>query len=477
MSAGRHAPFGRILGERSEEVPLPPGHEQLEREELARLFGHMVRARIYAIPLVVVLVASLVAVDPTPWRRAVLAFAGTAIPVFFLVERGRFARSGFTAGAIPVNLAIAAFGISTLVFATGGLSSPLLALMVPIAVLSGLFVQSPWHAVVPAVKLTALLGMWLVERYELLPAYQPAVFGGGTPMRGTVAGLLTAVAILAVTGVGRVTRATLARRIARTLHAQQESLRAHAERAEELTALSAEIAHELKNPLASVKGLAALLARDTGEPGGIGPAVTPVPGGTPSQAGKATERLAVLRREVDRMQSVLDGFLNFSRPLVPLALGECDVSALCREVAALHEGMGRERGVEISADAGRVQARCDPRKVKQVLLNLVQNALDASPRGAAVTLEAESTAGGGARLRVLDRGRGLDPELADAVWQPGVTTKSTGSGLGLTIARALARQHGGDLVLRPREGGGTVAEMFLPGGTPAPTPSLEGRAA
>jgi len=108
-----------------------------------------------------------------------------------------------------------------------------------------------------------------------------------------------------------------------------------------------------------------------------------------------------------------------------------------------------------------VVARCDPRKVRQILINLVQNALDASPTTAAV--EVEATAGPGvARVRVLDRGRGPDPTLGDAVFSPGVTTKARGSGLGLTIARALARQHGGDLVLSTRPGGGAVAELILP---------------
>jgi signal transduction histidine kinase len=169
------------------------------------------------------------------------------------------------------------------------------------------------------------------------------------------------------------------------------------------------------------------------------------------------------------MQTVLDGFLDLSRPLVPLALGTCDLAALCREIAALHEGMGRERGVEAIAASGSVPVRCDPRKVKQVLINLVQNAIEASPRGAEVELEAVAGPGGGARVRVLDRGPGVDPALGELVWQPGVTTKATGNGLGLTIARAIARQHGGDLVLAPRDGGGTIAELSLPG-TPAARP-------
>jgi signal transduction histidine kinase len=161
------------------------------------------------------------------------------------------------------------------------------------------------------------------------------------------------------------------------------------------------------------------------------------------------------------MQSILEEFLNFSRPLVPLALGTNDVGALCREVALLHEGLAQERGVALEVEAAAVPARCDPRKVKQVLINLVQNALEASLPDAEVRIEAEPLAGG-ARVRVLDRGRGLDATLSASVFDPGVTTKPRGSGIGLTVARALARQHGGDLVLVPREGGGTIAELTLP---------------
>jgi signal transduction histidine kinase len=433
---------------------VPPGHEEIERQELSRLFGRVVTVRLVVIPLVLAMLAWLVFVDVTPWRRWVLLAAGTGVPVFFVVEWLRFRRSGFTPRAVPANLLAASVAISTISFATGGLASPFLVVLVPFAVLSGLFSPRPWHLVVPALELAAIWALWAVARFAPPPEFLPRVYGSLTaPAHLTSIALVFTFVILMVTGVTRLTRATLQRTIGRTLVAQQESLRAHADRAEELTALSAEIAHELKNPLASVKGLAALLARDLPE------------------QGKSGERLGVLRREVDRMQSVLDGFLNFSRPLVPLALGECDVAGLCREVAALHEGMARERGVEVASAGGPVHARCDPRKVKQVLLNLVQNALDASPRGAEVRLETEPLPGRGALVRVLDRGRGLDPGLGETIWQPGFTTKDTGSGLGLTIARALARQHGGDLALGPREGGGTAAELVLP------APAEGGRAA
>jgi signal transduction histidine kinase len=211
--------------------------------------------------------------------------------------------------------------------------------------------------------------------------------------------------------------------------------------------MSGEIAHELKNPLASIKGLAALLAEE-------------------APPGKPSERLAVLRREVDRMQAILEDFLNFSRPLVPLAIETADLRALLEEVAEMHEGTLRERDLRVVVRGEACPVRCDPRKIKQAAINLVQNAIEESPDGAVV----EMAIAGGETVRacVLDRGSGVAAELADKVFEPGVTSKPRGSGLGLTIARALLRQHGGEVTLAPREGGGTVATMTLPAGEPNP---------
>jgi signal transduction histidine kinase len=204
--------------------------------------------------------------------------------------------------------------------------------------------------------------------------------------------------------------------------------------------LSGEIAHELKNPLASVKGLAALAELE--------------------QA-RAPERLRILKHEIERMEGILTEFLNFSRPLVPLTQEETDLDTLCLRVLELHEGLASDRNIALSAPTGGpMPVRCDRRKVQQILINLVQNAIDASSAGGEVSITIDDETDDRV-VRVLDRGHGIPAELKARVFEPGVTSKPRGSGLGLTIVRLLAAQHGGSVTLRDREGGGCVAELRL----------------
>jgi signal transduction histidine kinase len=232
----------------------------------------------------------------------------------------------------------------------------------------------------------------------------------------------------------------------RALDARDDVLTTHEENTRALTIMTAEIAHELKNPLASVKGLAALLDREA--------------------EGKNHERLTVLRREVDRMQEILDSFLNFTRPVVPLQVGAVELKDLVEQVVALHEGMAHERGVSLRVDAKELSVKADVRKLKQVLINLVQNALHVTGAEGAIDLVVRPDANG-ASVLVMDRGPGV--QNAERAFEAGVTTKDRGSGLGLTVSRLLARQHGGDVRLLPRDGGGTIAELTLPS-----APALEG---
>ena len=163
------------------------------------------------------------------------------------------------------------------------------------------------------------------------------------------------------------------------------------------------------------------------------------------------------------MQETLAEFLNFSRPLTTLSLVDVGLREAVNEVVRLHAGLASEKRVTFETRGMQpLVVRADPRKVQQMLVNLVQNAIDAV--GAGQTVEIEALARGNvAHLSVLDRGPGVSPERLGFILEPGVTTKAKGSGLGLTIVRALAEQHGGRLVLANRDGGGFVATIELPG--------------
>lgn len=232
----------------------------------------------------------------------------------------------------------------------------------------------------------------------------------------------------------------------RVISTRDESLRLHQDQLSELTLLSGEIAHELKNPLASVKGLAALLSR--------------------RNPGEEPEPLTILRREVDRMQGILESFLNFSRPLVPLNLARTDLCAIASDVCILHAGMSELKGVSVELYAQvAVEVRCDPRKIRQILVNLFQNALDATAERGHIMIRVSANEPC-AEVVVQDDGPGLVDELEARVFEAGVTNKPGGSGLGLNVARGLARQHGGDVTLTNRSSGGCQATLTLPMRTP-----------
>lgn len=440
-----------LRGKREVVLPQPPGLDEIQADELSVLFGRAVTFRLWAVPGVAVLALVLGLLGPAPWRIALLAGGVVAIAVIAVVEVVRFRRAGSRAATptIIANVAMMSIVQLAVIFATGALESPMMPVVLPLAVASAALIgPRPMLLWVTVPQLVAIWVFALGALYGLLPDVNLPQLGGGARAGHSDAQLWTSAALLTLflgvaTSVGLALRGLFDKMLARALVARAEELASHREHAAELGALSGEIAHELKNPLATIKGLAALLERDA--------------------QGRAAERLAVLRGEVDRMQATLEEFLTFSRPLVPIAEVDVDLDALCREVAALHEGVARGRGVRVTVEEGDAPiVRGDRRKLRQVLINLVQNALDASPPGDEVRLRARAQ-GDGAVVDVLDRGPGPPAELGERVFEPGVTTKETGHGLGLTIARALARQHGGDLTLARREGGGCLAALSLPG--------------
>jgi signal transduction histidine kinase len=247
--------------------------------------------------------------------------------------------------------------------------------------------------------------------------------------------------------VGTLMHRTINRMLDSAIGARENALDMLTTRNRELLELSSAIAHELKNPLASIQGLVQLLAR----------------GGANSQ-----ERIAVLEREVARMRDTLDELLNFSRPLGDLSKKPVPLSPLIEELTRIHEGLTHAKGITVVLPAknpGTIVA--DPRKLGQALVNLFQNAIEAVATGGRIQWIAVERSGW-LELGVEDDGPGIDPALKHRIGrQSGDTTKPAGSGIGLAVARAIAEQHGGTLSIEDREGGGVVALLRIPTGRAA----------
>lgn len=425
--------------------------DDIQIKHLGRTFGRMVRLRLRMSIVLGLVATGVTLMDPVPWRVVWLCVLLLGAGTFVIYEERRFAREGFTARSVPINIWMGLLLDQSLLLGTGGIASPFLPTLLVVAVVGSVVSQPRQRWMLLAAELGALTSMSVAQFVGWLPGLPLRYLGSAPPALLVACAGVMGLLCLGATMLGGALRRTFDNMLAEALAHRDELLSTHRAHARELEALSAEIAHELKNPLATVKGLTQLMAR---EPGRAQPA----------------ERLQVLTGEVSRMQGILEEFLNFSRPLVPLTVSSVDLAELCDEALVLHEGLAGERGVRLErAGSGAVNAACDPRKVKQVLMNLLHNAIEASPPGSRVTVTVEPTASGDARVSVRDEGPGLAPEVAGRAFEAGVTTKARGSGLGLTVARALARQHGGEVTLEDGARGGCVAELVLPRELPAGT--------
>jgi signal transduction histidine kinase len=205
--------------------------------------------------------------------------------------------------------------------------------------------------------------------------------------------------------------------------------------------LVAAIAHEVRNPLAAIK-LRIDLIRE----------------GDCSDEAQRREDVDVLGREVDRLNRLVSDLLAHSRAVAP---AECDVGALARARASASAPWAQGRDVRVRV-TGSGSARADHDALGRALDNLIRNAVEASPPGAEVEVEVGASADG-VFVRVSDEGPGVPPDRAGQLFEPFFTTKPRGTGLGLSLARAVLRAHAGNVEYH-REQGRTHFTMRVPRG-------------
>ena len=228
-----------------------------------------------------------------------------------------------------------------------------------------------------------------------------------------------------------------------------KALEAEVERRERLSTLgnmAAAVAHEIRNPLNAISmGLQRLRVEFA-----------------PVESDEYRRLLEVAQGEVRRLNSIVEEFLSLARPL-SLKPEPVQVAALLDEIAGLVENEARDARIRIERDiaAGLPVLHADRDRMNQVLLNLTLNSIQAMPDGGSLTLGA-AAADGNMTLTVKDTGPGISPDLLPRVFEPYVTAKTKGLGLGLTIARRIVEAHGGRIEVDSALGRGTSFRVILP---------------
>jgi len=217
-----------------------------------------------------------------------------------------------------------------------------------------------------------------------------------------------------------------------------------AERIYALAQLSAGLAHEIRTPLASLEGAAALVQRET------------------HSEDRRREFLEIIRKESQRLNRLLTSFLEFARPTQP-DLKMVDIGEILDSVIILVRNAGDTSRLELRKhiQPGLPMLECDPEQLKQVLLNLAVNASQAMPQGGAVLLEAQRH-GTSVNIDVHDQGGGIDEENLDRIFDPFFTTKANGTGLGLSVAHQIVSQHRGMLTIVRNSSQGVTVRVSLP---------------
>ncbi len=249
--------------------------------------------------------------------------------------------------------------------------------------------------------------------------------------------------------------------LAEELAATNKNLRqaeAQARRAERLAAigqLTAGLAHELRNPLGTIKASADMLERNL-----------------PAGDAIAKELAGYISSEVDRTNSLVSRFLDFARPLQirpsPADLNEVVASAIN---AARRDAHQAGVAIDFRREVEPIVLPLDAELMERVFFNLILNAIQASSTGAIVEVES-SVNGTGACTIVMDHGPGIEPDKRESIFNPFFTTKPSGTGLGLAIVAKIVSEHKGRIDVESTPGSGSTFRVCLPTAEASLTPKI-----
>ncbi len=242
----------------------------------------------------------------------------------------------------------------------------------------------------------------------------------------------------------RKSRAAAEQLAAANLQLQQaEEEKRRADRLAALGQLSAGLAHELRNPLGTIRASSEMLTRSLAAENEV-----------------AREMAGFIASEVDRCNSLITRFLQFARPL-QLQLAEADLAQTLDRAVALAEREAAGIAFYRNYQPDIPPFAFDAELLEHAFYNLLINAAQASPPGGAVTVKTRA-GGTDAEVSVIDRGCGIDPGQRDDIFNPFFTTKPQGVGLGLAIVSKIVDEHGGNITVESEPGKGSIFRVILP---------------
>ena len=231
----------------------------------------------------------------------------------------------------------------------------------------------------------------------------------------------------------------------------------HAKRIAALQQFAAGVAHEIRNPLNTI-GMTAQHLQDLFSRNNI----------KPSDVEEARNLLDIVNIEIERLQRISEQFVTLNRPKT-LDLKPTDLNALIEQVIAEFKLMTENAKVQVVTNymTDLPQLQLDPDLIQQTLFNLIQNSIQAMPKGGRIYITTQSTqtfAGQGIEIEIRDTGIGISPEIQERVFDAYFTTKESevGMGLGLALAHQIITAHQGRIELKSQVGMGTVFQLHLP---------------
>jgi PAS domain S-box-containing protein len=210
--------------------------------------------------------------------------------------------------------------------------------------------------------------------------------------------------------------------------------------------LAAGVAHEIRNPLTSMKGYAEFLQLDEEDP-------------------QRREFIDIILDEIDRVNNIVEEFMLLAKPKA-VELEEKNIVPILGNSVSLLEFEARKRNVKLHFDfsADIVQIECDENRLKQVFLNFIKNGIEAMPAGGDLFVRAV-VAGKNVEISIQDTGVGIPPETLKKIGEPFYTTKKDGNGLGLMVSFKIIESHNGKVYIESEQNKGTTFKILLPAKT------------